>query len=715
MAPLSSPPLSKHRTEATAELALPAVIPQSRYSELNIDLRLGTTATGINRHQHTLTIRNETDIEVIEYRKLLVTTGARATPLAITGADLPGVHYLRTYDDAQAIRQSASRCKRAIVIGGSFIGMEVAGTLRQQGLEVVIVERDTLLYKLHHSDVSTHFEAMLRKHGVECRLGQRPVRFEGKHHVSSVVLDTDEHLACDMIVIGAGVTPNVNWLLSSGIELQDGVRVNEYLQSSDPDIYAAGDVANAWHPVFRRQMRVEHWDNAGRQAKIAARNMAGEAEPYTHISYFFSHVFDQSYNVLGLTQEQCKRINRGALKKPPFEVLYLDQGVCEGFFTLGRASENTRAAETLIRDRVNLTRHFAKLKRASFALREVPGQVLFILQGGGAYGAFECGAIQALQEHGILPDLVAGVSIGAFNGAIIASNREHAAEALENFWRDVSTISPEFGDEATRRLIAGNQISTFGVPGFFSPRWMQSLTLRGPAPHKWTSLYDFSEAKELLEKYVDFPGLCNSPVRLLVTAVDIQTSDVVLFDSHVDQLSADHILASGSLPPAFDWTTIDGRHYWDAGIISNSPLEAVLQRVGSAGKQIYLIDLFTGKRAHMPENMMDVYSRREEIIFSERLRRDHNKQDLLMSHRRLIEQLMAQLSADKADRVRSEPLYQQLMGETAATQITRIMRESNPENPPSRAYDFSRPTVVKLIEDGYLTAKDVLQATKNRE
>lgn len=235
------------------------------------------------------------------------------------------------------------------------------------------------------------------------------------------------------------------------------------------------------------------------------------------------------------------------------------------------------------------------------------------------------------------------------------------------------------------------------------------MILRGPAPHKWTSLYDFSEAKELLEKYVDFAGLCNSPVRLLVTAVDIQTSDVVLFDSHVDQLSADHILASGSLPPAFDWTTINGRHYWDAGIISNSPLEAVLQRVGSSGKQIYLIDLFTGKREHLPANMMDVYSRREEIIFSERLRRDHNKQDLLMSHRRLIEQLMTQLPAEKAERIRSEPLYQQLMGETSATRITRIMRETAPDSPPSRAYDFSRPTIIRLIEDGYQTAQDVLE------
>ena len=713
VAPYHRPPLSKMSAMTGPKLEPSLVMPEQRYGELSIELLKGAYAAGLNRLQHTLTVRNEQGTDILEYGKLLIATGTRATPLTIPGIELDGVHYLRTIDDAQAILRDAGKARRAVVIGGSFIGMEIAGCLRQKGLEVVILERDALLYKLHHPGISAHFEKMLAEHGVTCKVGHKPVQFEGKHHVESVLTDQGERLVCDIVVIGAGVTPNIDWLESSGLTLQDGVLVNQFLQSDDPDIYAAGDVANAWHPVFRRHLRSEHWDNAVRQAKCAARNMAGEREPYAHISYFYSHVFDQSYNVLGLTEQKTDKLDRGDLDKAPFEVLYLNNGVCQGFFTLGRASENARAAETLIRDRVKLGQHLEKLRSPEFALLAVPGQVLFILQGGGAYGAFECGAIRALQEHKILPDLVAGVSIGAFNGAIIASAREHAVEALESFWHDISTIAPEIGDEVTRRMIASNQVSTFGVPGFFSPRWMQSMLLQGAAPHKWTSLYDFSQAKDLLQKYVDFPGLKTSPVRLLVTAVDVQTSDVVLFDSYIDDLTADHILASGSLPPAFDWTTIDGRHFWDAGIISNSPLDRVLERVGSSGKQIYLIDLFTGRREHLPENLMDVYARREEIIFSERLRRDHNKQDLLQTHRRLIEQLIAELPQDKRDRFRSEPLYQQLMGSAAATTITRIMRETTPENPPSRAYDFSRATIVQLIEDGYRTARDVLQSKSN--
>lgn len=709
VAPYHRPPLSKFRSSSDKGITLQEVMPRSRYTELGIDLRLGTVATGLNRQKHVVTVHGAQGNEPIQYRKLLIATGASPTPLEIPGHQLAGVHCLRTYQEACSILADAHTSRSAVVIGGGVLGIEIASSLCQLGLSVTVIERDTLLYKLHHPDISAHFEAMLRQHGVDCRIGQSPLSISGNDRAEAVVMSTGEKIACDMVVMATGVAPNTKWLADSGVELGDGIVVNEFLQTNDPDIYAAGDVALAWHPVFRQHIRPEHWDNAIRQAKAAARNMVGDAEPYSHISYFFSHVFDQSYNALGLTEAQYRRLDRGSLQRPPYESLYLDQGICQGFFTLGRASENARAAETLIRDRVNLTRYLSSIAQPGFALRDIPGQTLFILQGGGAYGAFECGAIRALQENNILPDLVAGVSIGAFNGAIIAAHREHAAEALESFWHDISVIAPDMADEASRRMMASSQVMALGVPGFFSPRWMQSMLFQGPMPSEWTSFYDFSPAKALLEKYVDFPGLRNSPVRLLVTAVDVQTGEVVVFDSYVDTLTSDHILASGSLPPAFDWTTIDGRHYWDAGIISNSPLEAVLQRVGSSGKQIYLIDLFTGRRQHLPGNMMDVNARREEIIFSERLRRDHNKQDVLMSHRKLIEQIMGQLPEDKASIIRSEPLYQQLMGQTAPTHITRIMRETAPDNPPSKAYDFSRATIVQLINDGYLTANEVLR------
>lgn len=708
------PPLSKISRQTTGEIQPALVMPATRYRELRIDVLTDAQATSLDCDAHLIDCKHNGRVRRIQYGKLLIATGTRATPLNVPGAELAGVHYLRTLDDARAIAHTAASAKKAVVIGGSFIGMEIAGALRQMGLEVCLIEQGALLYKLHHPGISDHFSALLRQNGVKCLLGVKPVRLLGRQKVTGLITDQSETISCDMVVIGAGVTPNTEWLDGSGIQCEDGIWVNEFLQSSDPDVYAAGDVANAYHPVFRRHLRVEHWDNAIKQAKTAARNMAGEHEPFSEVSYFFSHVFDQSYNVLGLTEPQSDRIDRGDLASHHFETVFIQNNICQGFFTLGRAGENARAAETLIRDRVNLRSSLGKLARPEFSLHEVPGQVIFILQGGGAFGAFECGAVRALVEHDILADVVAGVSIGAFNGAIIASAREHAAEALDDFWHDLSTLSPELPDEPARRLLASNQVSMFGVSAFFEPRWMQSMFGLAPPPWKWTSLYDFSVARDLLQKYVDFPGLKNSPVRLMVTAVDVQTSEIVLFDSHVDDLSVDHIIASGSLPPAFEWVTINGRHYWDAGIISNSPLDTVLGRLGASGKQIYLIDLFTGRRDHLPESLMDVYSRREEIIFSERLRNDYDKQDLLLNHRKLIDQLIAELPEEKAQRFRSEPLYLQLMGRAAASKVTRITRETTPQNPPSRAYDFSRKTILQLIDNGYQSALEVL-SRKNGE
>jgi len=166
---------------------------------------------------------------------------------------------------------------------------------------------------------------------------------------------------------------------------------------------------------------------------------------------------------------------------------------------------------------------------------------------------FECGAIEALQSRGITPDVVTGVSIGAFNGAIVAGNPDNPAQALKDFWRELATNSSFATDESARRLWASQQAALFGVPGFFEPRWLNPWQHFGQSPAEWPSLYDFSAARTLLSKYVDFATLKSSPVRLMVTAVDVQSSEVVLFDSYLDDLTVDHIIASGSLPPAFPW------------------------------------------------------------------------------------------------------------------------------------------------------------------
>jgi NADPH-dependent 2,4-dienoyl-CoA reductase/sulfur reductase-like enzyme/predicted acylesterase/phospholipase RssA len=703
--PYHRPPLSKPPVSPDQAFTPAVVLDEKKLTELHIEVLLGERATQVNPKLKTIVLSNAPPLA---YEKLLIATGASPTPLNIPGQDLKGVHYLRTFDQAVAIREQAKRAKHAVVIGGSFNGVEAAAMLRKLGVTVTLIESKQLLYKLYAPKVSKYFEAILTKNDVQCLVPDRPLQIKKKGRGLSVQTQDGHDIACELVVIGAGVTPRVEFLEGSGIICEDGVKVNEYLQTNDPDIYAAGDVANTSHPLYRQHLRVEHWDNAIKQARLAARNMLGRHEPYTKISYFFSHVFDQSFTLVGIANPTDEHIERGSLKSEQFETLYLQDNVPTAFLALGRATLNTRAAEGLIRSHANLSSIRDRLSDPKYSLSDIPGQILYVLQGGGAYGAFECGAIRALQERDIRPDVVAGVSIGAFNGAIIASHPDNPAQALERFWRELSMSSVKIPDESARRSLASQQVSWFGVPGFFSPRWLNPWQSLGQLPSQWPSLYDFSPARDLLQKHVDFKALKSSPIRLLVTAVDVQTSKVVLFDSYLDDLTVDHVLASGSLPPAFPWITIEGRHYWDAGIISNSPLEPALGRIGSVGKQVYLIDLFTGQRQDLPETLQDVYARREEIIFSQRVSDDYALQNRLTDYQQLVRQLMAQLPETSAQQVRQEPLYLQLMGQAAATTITQIVRHRRGSQNSSKSYDFSAPTIEQLIEDGYQTAVEVL-------
>jgi NADPH-dependent 2,4-dienoyl-CoA reductase/sulfur reductase-like enzyme/predicted acylesterase/phospholipase RssA len=704
LAPYHRPPLSKQssQNEKTAEPRF--VLDAKTCQELAIDLKLSSTVSAFDAERKVISLGSG---ESIKYDVALIATGASPTPLNIPGTNLNGVHYLRTFENALAIRADAKRAKHAVVIGGGFIGLEVVSQLVEQGIAVTLIETRALLCKLHADNISRYVETILDQHKVKYILDDAPIAIEGGKRVTMVHTANGQTLPCDMVVIGAGVTPRTEFLHSTNIVLHDGILVNEYLQTSDPCVYAAGDVANAYHPLFKQYFRVEHWDNAIKQGRLAARNMLGRREPFSAVSYFYSHIFDKSFNLVGFPTPHCERIDRGSLETGQFEAIYLKDQVPCAFFTLGQ-SVNTIAAEDLIRNHVSLARVKSKLSDPKFSLSDIPAQVLFILQGGGAFGAFECGAIQALQGRGIAPDVVAGVSIGAFNGAIMAGNPDNPAEALDAFWQELATDTPFSSDEASRRLMAGQQIAMFGLPGFFEPRWLNPWQHIGQSPTDWPSLYDFSAARTLLNKYVDFTTLKKSPIRLMVTAVDVQSSEVVLFDSYLDDLTVDHIVASGSLPPAFPWVTIDGRHFWDAGIVSNSPLQPALDRVGANGKHIYLIDLFSDFRKKLPESLFEVSARREEIIFSDRLKNNDHHQDLIANYHQLVAELMSQLPKESARRLSREPLYMQLMGNAMPNKSVRITRQTDPDHPAPKAYDFSRGTIAQLIEDGRQTVHEVL-------
>ncbi|HVZ06632.1 patatin-like phospholipase family protein [Rhodopila sp.] len=438
--------------------------------------------------------------------------------------------------------------------------------------------------------------------------------------------------------------------------------------------------------------------------------MLGHRERFDEVSYFYCQIGELGFDVLGMPEAGAHRVARGSLDEHSFALFYLTDGVPKALFSLGRPASETRLAEGLIRYRVNVERHQARLSDPNFQLDTIPAQTVLVLQGGGALGAFECGVVKALEAEGVFPDVVAGVSIGALNGAIVAANPRHATEALESFWHGLSVASPPLPFEDLRRAAVATQILMFGVPNFFKPRWLPPFSNPFEA---WTSFYDVSPMKQLITQYVDFDALKQSPVRLFVGAVDVASGKLEVFDSYVDDLTPDHILASGSLPPGFPWSVVGGKAYWDGGIISNSPLELVADRIGPDGKQVYIVDLYSGE-APLPQNLMEVLARRDEIVYAERVQNDARVRELTDAYREMVTVILSDVDQETRRRVEQHPRYIQLMGDGAALRITRFQRPRSPGEASSRDYDFSYETIMRHRAEGFDLVKRTLKDARER-
>lgn len=705
--PYNRPPLSKQFLQRAQPKEKLLVHSDAYYRAHAIETMLGTRAVAVdpaNRIVHTDCLVD------IHFGKLLIATGAKPTRVTAPGSTLPGVHYLRTLADAEALKRAAEAAKRAVVLGGSFLGVEIAASLASLGIHVVLIEEtEFLLPQLAAPELSAFFGRYCTKHGIEVHVNDTIDALDGGDRVAAVTTRSGKTLPCDLAVITIGVTPNIEFLRGSGLELGDGVVVDEDLETSAAGIFAAGDVASFLDPIFGERRRIEHWDNAVQQGRLAARNMLGQSLRYDAVSYFFSDILDLSFVFLGSTRDIDERIGRGSLEDRSFALFYLKNDVLRAAFSMGRPATETRATESLIRHRVSLGSVKSSLADVSFALENMPTQTVLILQGGGALGAFECGVVKALEEMDIHPDIIAGVSIGAFNGAIIAGNSGRAAPALEAFWNDLAILTPALPNESLRRAVSSWQTIWFGSPHFFRPRWQIPAPSLDRFTWTWTSFYDTAPARDLLEKYVDFRRLRESPVRLMVGAVNVETAQLEIFDSHADDLTVDHIIASGSLPPAFPWTSLQGKHYWDGGIISNSPLELVIERCGAAGKRVFIVDLFANQKP-LPENLVEVWMRRDEIVYAERVRSDVRIRERIGDFQKLVREIMDQLQPEAAERLRQSPRFIQLMGDAAPTTITRVVNEVPEGEPTFIDNDFSTQTIERHKQAGYLMTKRAVEA-----
>jgi len=337
-------------------------------------------------------------------------------------------------------------------------------------------------------------------------------------------------------------------------------------------------------------------------------------------------------------------------------------------------------------------------------------ETILVLQGGGALGAYECGVYKALEEKDIIPDLIAGVSIGAVNAAIIAgSPRGGAALALEAFWNEIAVPDVLIPHEGIRRSVAAWQILLFGVPKFFVPRW---LTPGGPVfpPFSWftwTSLYDPTPLKKTLAQHVDFERLASREIQLILTAVNVETGELEVFDSAEQRITVEHILASSSFPPGLPWTIIEGKSYWDGGLVSNTPLWPVMEKRAGVAMKVYLVNLFP-KAQPLPTNLPGVLARQKDILYADRTESDFRTCELQNETLALIQELMEHVHPETAARIRKGVRYQRVVEHACRVEITRFDHKGEAFESESKDYDFSRGTIQEHVRHGYEQAQAVL-------
>jgi NADPH-dependent 2,4-dienoyl-CoA reductase/sulfur reductase-like enzyme len=347
--PYERPPLSKGFLAGKDPEASIFINTDDFYRKHEIEVQLNCFVDGVDPGRKTIHLRSGAEIG---FEKLVVATGAQVRKLNIPGADLPGVYYLRTLEDSKRIREKAGGAKRAVVMGGGFIAMEVTSVLAQRGIETTMVLPEDRIWKRFFSaTMSQFFEKYYTEQGVRFAKNTKVMELKGAGAVKSAVLQSGEILDCDMVVAGIGVTPITEPLLKSGIELKDGVVVNEYLETNRPDILAAGDVASYYDALFDKHRRAEHWDNAVSQGQHCARSLLGEHTPFVHVPYFFSDVFDLSYEFWGDPSGADDIVERGDMSSSSFSVWWLRQGRLAAAFLMNRPEEELAAAPRLIQSK----------------------------------------------------------------------------------------------------------------------------------------------------------------------------------------------------------------------------------------------------------------------------------------------------------------------------------------------------------------------------
>jgi 3-phenylpropionate/trans-cinnamate dioxygenase ferredoxin reductase component len=334
--PFGRPPLSKTYLRSEEDLAGWYVRPASWYDNHDVELLLGSSVSVIDTAARQITLGSGQELR---YQKLLIATGGRNRRLNVPGAGLPGIHYLRTVDECEAIKSEAIAGRHAVVVGMSFIGSEVAASLTQLGVHVTAIFPGRFpLERVLGTEIGALMDAIHRANGVDMLAGHQVAGFEGTELLEAVTTADGVRVACDFAVAGVGIEPVMPAVAGQSIAQENGVVVDECCRASAADVYAAGDVANHRHPIFG-PVRVEHYNNAEKQGAAAARSMLGSDDPYDYVHSFWSDQYDHKLEYVGHATTWDEFVVRGSLEERKLVGFYLAGGIVRAAVGLDRGGD----------------------------------------------------------------------------------------------------------------------------------------------------------------------------------------------------------------------------------------------------------------------------------------------------------------------------------------------------------------------------------------
>jgi 3-phenylpropionate/trans-cinnamate dioxygenase ferredoxin reductase component len=347
--PYNRPPLTKGFLQGKEPREDVLFRPDEWWGEQNIELMLRTSVMELDPERRIARLSTK---EEVEFGNALIATGANVRRLRVGGCELDGIHYIRTFASSAALRAEAERAERVAIIGGSYIGTEVAASLTAAHGDkcAIVMLEDVTLERWFGREIGGYFQGVLQQHGVEIHGGQEVERFEGSgDRVDKVVTKSGLEIDCDLVVIGAGVIPDVTLAKAAGLEIGEagGVLCSSKLESSVPGIFTAGDICEYDSPVHGRRMRIEHWDVAFNQGKTAALNMLGRGVDHDVVPYFFSDLADWS-SMEYVGPGSGDPVVRGSLDAGDFTAFYVDDGRVAAALTVGRSDDLEHAQRFIV-------------------------------------------------------------------------------------------------------------------------------------------------------------------------------------------------------------------------------------------------------------------------------------------------------------------------------------------------------------------------------